>query len=437
MHATARSFRRTARRTRHDAIVTMCTAMLSLVALGACADATTEPTVRSASAAVRAARDVVVEPTSGPWSRIVEGETGPGALHSFHIPRDWNGTVVHYAHGFRDAGPEPDLRDQDGLFALRERLGALGYAVAVSSYATNGFAVKDGAQRVHQLRGLIAAELPAPADRHVLVGHSLGGAVALDLAERYPTQYDGALLLCGMVGGSLAQTQYLGHVRALFDFHYPNVVPGSVLGVPAGTTVTLAQVVAAVQQNPMGLFAIGSTAQTPLPYVPSGAVTNPQSLAFQTLVGSLFGAVSFQVRGVNDLVARVHGKSAFGNDDTEYTLGTPLLPAGAIAPAIAAAQAGVARYELAPSARNYLTHHFAPSGELRIPVLTLHNTWDPAVPLFHETLLRERVEAAGATPFLLQRQVPTYGHCAITGDQVMQGVAALTGWIASGVKPAA
>jgi hypothetical protein len=166
-------------------------------------------------------------------------------------------------------------------------------------------------------------------------------------------------------------------------------------------------------------------------------VTNPQSLAFQTLVGSLFGALSFQVRGVNDLVDRVNGKSVFGNADTQYAVGTPLLPAEAIAPAIAAAQAGVARHELAAAARNYLTHHFAPTGDLRVPVLTIHNTWDPAVPLFHETLLRRQVEAAGATPFLLQRQVPTYGHCAITGDQVIQGFTTLVGWIASGVKPAA
>ena len=437
MLANAPSLRRSTRRSRHDAIVTVCTVALSLGALGACVDTATEPTVRSASATVQRSRDAVVEPTSGTWARIVEGATGPGALYSVHIPRDWNGTVVHYAHGFRDAGPEPDLRDQDGLFALRERLGQLGYAVAVSSYATNGFAVKDGAQRVHQLRGLINGELPAPATHHVLVGHSLGGGVALDLAERFPQQYDGALLLCGMVGGSLPQTQYLGHVRALFDFYYPNVVPGSVLGVPAGTTLTLGQVATAVRQNPVGLFAIGSTAQTPLPYVPAGAVANPLTPAFQTLVGSLFGALSFQVRGVNDLVDRVNGTSVFGNDDTQYTVGTPLLPAGAIAPAIAAAQAGVARYELAPAARNYLTRNFSPTGDLRIPVLTIHNTWDPAVPRFHETLLRQQVEAAGATEFLLQRQVPAYGHCAITGDQVMQGFAALTGWIASGVKPAA
>jgi pimeloyl-ACP methyl ester carboxylesterase len=402
MPAIVRPFRRIARRTRHDAIVTMCTAALSLAALGACAEATTEPTVRSPSAAAQTSRDVVLEPTSGTWARIVEGRTGPGALYSFHVPTDWNGTVVHYAHGFRDAGPEPDLRDQDGLFAMREQLGALGYAVAVSSYATNGFAVKDGVQRVHQLRGLITAHLPAPATRHLLVGHSLGGAVALKLAERFPQQYDGALLMCGMVGGSLAQTQYLGHVRALFDFHYPNAVPGSALGVPAGTSVSLAQIVAAVQQNPMGLYAIASTAQTPLPYVPVGSVTNLATPAFQTLVGSLFGAVSFQVRGVNDLVARVNGQNAFGNADTEYVLGTPVLPAAVVGPLVAAEQAGVARYELAPAARNYLTHNATPTGELRIPVLTIHNTWDPAVPLFHETLLRQRVEAAGATEFLLR-----------------------------------
>jgi pimeloyl-ACP methyl ester carboxylesterase len=434
MPAIARTSRRIARRSHHDTIVTACTAALLLGALAACGDATTAPDVQPTP---RAARAVVVEPAWGPWARIVEGETGPDARYSFHVPRDWNGTAVHYAHGFRDAGPEPDLRDQDGLFALRERLGALGYAVAVSSYATNGFAVKDGAQRVHQLRGLLNAQLPAPAARHLLVGHSLGGAVALDLAERFPEQYDGALLMCGMVGGSLAQTQYLGHVRALFDFHYPDVVPGSALGVPAGTTVTLPQIVAAVRQNPTGLYAIASTAQTPLPFVPIGSVTDPATPAFQTLVGSLFGAVSFSVRGVNDLVARVNGRSAFGNADTHYTLGTPVLPAALIGPAVAAEEAGVARYTLAPSAEQYLTHHFSPSGALRIPVLTIHNTWDPAVPLFHETLLRQAVEGAGATAMLLQRQVPSYGHCAIDGATVLQGVQSLVGWVATGVKPAA
>jgi hypothetical protein len=166
-------------------------------------------------------------------------------------------------------------------------------------------------------------------------------------------------------------------------------------------------------------------------------VTNLATPAFQTLVGSLFGAVSFQVRGVNDLVARVNGQNAFGNADTEYVLGTPVLPAAVVGPLVAAEQAGVARYELAPAARNYLTHNATPTGELRIPVLTIHNTWDPAVPLFHETLLRQRVEAAGATEFLLQRQVPTYGHCAISGAQVLQGFQSLVGWVSTGAKPAA
>jgi hypothetical protein len=148
--------------------------------------------------------------------------------------------------------------------------------------------------------------------------------------------------------------------------------------------VTLPQVVAAVQGNPLGHFAIASTAQTPLPFVPSGDVTDPSSVASQTLVGSLFGALTFHARGAGNVVDLTHGHTPFDNHATQYALGTPVLPAPAVSSLIAAANAGVARFTFDPSAENYLVHHFTPSGDLRIPVLTVHNTWDPIVPAFHE-----------------------------------------------------
>ena len=382
-----------------------------------------------------AAKSTVTEPVAGPWARVVQGETGPGALYALYVPRTWNGDAVYYAHGFRDAESPVDLRDQDSFYATRDQLGAQGYAVAYSSYSENGFAVKDGAQRTHQLRGRLNAELPRNPTRSFLVGHSLGGAIALDLAERYPSQYDGALLVCGMVGGSLLQTQYLGHVRALFDFFYPGGLPGSVLGVPAGTVVTLPQVVAAVQANPVPLFAIASTAQAPLPFVPIGSVTNPATPAFQTLVGSLFGALSFHARGINNILDLTHGHSPFDNSTTVYAPGTLLLPPAVTNPLLAAANAGVTRYEMDTSARNYLDKHFTPTGNLQVPVLTMHNTWDPGVPAFHERALQQAVQTAGASEFLVQRSVPSYGHCNISSALVLQGFADLTAWTTSGMKP--
>ena len=377
----------------------------------------------------------VTTPATGPWARIIEGRTGPGSLYAIYVPSDWNGDAIVYAHGFRDAVSPVDLRDQDQLFAFRDRLGTLGYAVGYSSFDANGFVVKNGAQRTHQLSGLLAAELKGKPDRTFLAGHSLGAGVALSLVEQFPNQYDGALLMCGIVGGSLLETQYLGHVRALFDYFYPGALPGDVVDVPAGTVVTLAQVIAAVQANPLGLFAIASTAQTPLPFVPAGEVTDPSSVAFQTLLGSLFGALSFQVRGAGNLLELTHGHTPFDNSTTQYALGTPVLPAAVVGPLVAAANSGVARYSFDRSAENYLEHHFTPSGDLSIPVVTVHNTWDPGVPAFHESALLQAVQAAGATDMLVQRLIPSYGHCNIPAAVAAQSFLDLATWVSTGIKP--
>lgn len=408
----------------------------AITALPGCDDAAPDPTAPAARPATPALADaIVIEPVGGPWLRIIEGETGPGALYALHVPREWNGDAVYYAHGFRDAASPVDLRDQDQLFTLRDELGTRGYAVAYSSFSSNGFAVKDGAQRTHQLRGLLTSALGGAPVRSFVAGHSLGGGIALQLAERYPDQYSGALLLCGMVGGSRLQTQYLGDVRALADVFFPGRFPGDAVGVPEGTVITINQVAAAVGSNPAGLFAIASTAQTPLPFVLSGNPTDPSSLAFQTMVGSLFGALSFHARGINNVVDLVNGKPPFGNVDVTYALSaTPVIPG--LGGLVAFADANVRRYTIAPSAENYLERHFEPTGDLRMPVLTVHNAWDPAVPAFHETALRARAVAAGGAGNLVQRTIPSYGHCAINAAQATQAFGDLAGWVATGVKPA-
>ncbi len=408
---------------------------LAVVTLTACDEQA--PAAVGPSPSLAESRSSVVQPTTGPWARIIEGSTGPGAQYALHIPREWNGDAVYYAHGFRDIDSPVDLRDQDQFYAFRDALGAEGYAVAFSSYSRNGFAIKDGAQRVHQLRGLLASRLGAQPTRHFLAGHSLGGGIALALAERYPDQYDGALLVCGMVGGSLLQTQYLGHVRALADAFFPGAFPGNVNAVPPGTVITLPQVVAAVQSNPTGLFAIASMAQSPLPGVPSGNPLDPNGVTFQTLVGSLYAGVSFHARGINDIVDLTPGDAPFDNAQTTYALhASPWLPAVALAPAVGFANAAVTRYSADVQSTKYLERHFTPTGALQMPVLTLHNAWDPAVPAFHESALAALAAEAGASGNLLQRTALSYGHCNIPPSMVLQGFQDLAAWRTSGVRPA-
>jgi len=252
-----------------------------------------------------------------------------------------------------------------------------------------------------------------------------------------------------MVGGTPLELQYVGDVRALFDTYYPGVLPGNVISVPS-PALTLpelqARVIGAITPtaaNPratLGLYAIASTAQTPLAYVPSGNLGDPSSLAFQTLVGSLITALYYQQLGTPDVVDRTHGHSPYDNRETVYTMGTPAVPDPALVPLIAsmiaASNAGVTRYDITPDAQNYLDKYYVPTGDLKIPVVSVHNFWDPLVPFFHEPALAQAAASAGASGMLLQRGVPNYGHCNFPTALVVSSFQTLANWVTTGVKPA-
>lgn len=405
------------------------------------------PTGPSSEPSVAGTR--VTTPGSGPWARVVEGETGPGSLYALYIPQNWNGDAIYYAHGIRVPTAPITLDDQDNFFEVRDALGALGYAFAYSSFSENGLSVKDGVQRTHQLRGLLGSELAATPQRSYAAGYSLGGLVALELGERFPSEYNGVLTMCGMVGGTPAELQYVGDVRALFDFYYPGVMPLDVISVPT-PPLTIpeiqARVITAITPTPanpgatLGLYAIASTAQTQLAYAPIGSLADPSSPAFQSLVQSLITALYYQQVGTDDVVNRTHGHSPYDNRNVTYTMGTPAVPAAALTPLvasmIAASNAGVSRYDSPPDAQNYLDRNYTPAGNFQMPVVSVHNLWDPLVPFFHEGLLATTTSNAGNSANLLQRAVPNYGHCNFPTPLVVSSFQSLASWVTTGIKPA-
>lgn len=369
-------------------------------------------------------RDVIA-PTlaaaaDGPWAIADTGETGPGSTYAIFVPKEWNGTTIFYSHGFNDVTDPVALPVKEQTEAFRDRLGALGFAVAYSSYSENGYALKDGMQRTHQLRGLFTAVAGQP-ERSYLVGHSLGGGVALALAEKFGGQYDGALPMCGVVGGTQLQVEYIGNVRALFDFFYPNVLPGDAVSMPAGLDLNrdiIIPALMAMRANPTGAIMISQITQTQTPFTD----------AREPITGIL-NALGFHARGINDLLDRTHGQNLFDNSETVYT-GSPL-----VAPYLAAINAGVERFESTPAADAYVEKYFQPTGNLTIPVLTLHSLRDPAVPIAHERALLDIVTAAGTTDMLLQRTNTNFGHCNFTMDEMVKAVQDLDAWVQTGIRP--
>ena len=348
-----------------------------------------------------------------------------GAQYAMFVPAAWNGRLVLWAHGFVDpAAPIalPDAQPPDvapWLIELRETLLGAGYAVAYSSYAENGWAVKDGAERTHELQTLFRARFGIPA--HVYVaGRSLGALITAFLAETHPADYRGALALCGPLGGGRVETDYIANVRVLFDFFFPGVIPGDVLHVPpmeySPSAPVVKAIVKAILAEPHKAVALASVDQIELPY-----------RTLTELVLSIVRPLGYNIRGTNDILARTGGQSPYGNVDTWYT-GLALYDA--------TVNAGVGRFRAQPGGLQYLDDYYRPHGTLSIPLLTLHTTMDPDVPFFHEAALAKIVAAAGRSERLAQQSVQRYGHCNVTPAEVALTLGRLVNWAEHGVKPA-
>ena len=385
----------------------------------ACKDlAPTAPAALASSATPTAGAHA--DATVGIWQDSVIGVVAADAQYGLFLPRNWNGDVVYYAHGFVAPQLRVELPTND-VAPLRDAFGAMGYAVAYSSFSENGFAFADGVRRTHQLRGLFTSKYGA-ARRSLLVGHSLGGQIVQALAEGQPAQYDGALALCGLVGGTAMETQYIGQLRTVFDFFYPGVLPGNTIEMPAITNLD-AQIIGpaygAISANPTGFGAMAQLDQTPL----AGRDATE-------MVTTLLRVLGLQALEANDLLGRTHGHTLFENSATPYSSATlPGFLLGAL-------NAGVTRYTATPDATQWLAHNYQPTGKLRIPMLTLHKRFDWLVPFAQEAAYRQIVASAGKASLLRQRTVDDYGHCDFSGAATLTSFQELVTWVNTGSPPA-
>lgn len=351
---------------------------------------------------------------------VVDGQVGSGALYRLVRPTNWNGSLVVYAHGF--VGPEQPVAlpaEADSIVGL---LAPQGFAVAFSSFSENGWVVKDGAQRTHQLLGIFKAAFARPT-RVYVAGASMGGLIAVKLAEKHPRTYEGALAACAASAGTLPLFDYHAHARVLFDYFYPGVLPGTAVEVPPGTDVNqdvVLPALAAMTANPLPAFTMAAIDQTPFPY----AHANPAEL-FESIVTAIASNA-----GDRDLLRPLtHGRPYFENRKTRYS--SALLPA----PLLEALNAGVGRFKASPSAREALEREYDPSGKLRNPMLMLSDARDPVVPGFNQASYAAAVADKGTEDLLVQRQVDAYGHCVFTPAELGAAFSDLVLWVELGIKP--
>ena len=351
---------------------------------------------------------------------VVDGSTGPGSVYRLVRPSNWNGILLLYAHGYVSKDVPVGITPDDQL--VISLLAPRGFAVAVSSFSENGWVLKDGTQRTHQLLGLFTARFGAPA-RVYAAGASMGGLIAIRLVETWPDEFAGVLPACAVTGGLARQVDFTANVRVLFDLFYPGVLPGTAVDVPPGIDFVADIVnpaVAAMTANPAGAVAIASIAQTPVQFA------NPTEL-LESIATALGGAADYP-----EILGLTHGQAYFDNTATEYTGALP-------AATLAFINANVGRFAGTPAGRNALEHNYTPTGELRMPALTLSTFRDPVIPGFHRTVYGQEVAANGGGDWLVQRSVPGtgggYGHCTFTPQELTQAFVDLVGWGEFGIKP--
>lgn len=352
---------------------------------------------------------------------VIDGRTGPSSVYRLVRPSNWNGILVLYAHGYIAKDMPVAITDDDEL--VISLLAPQGFAVAVSSFDENGWVIKDGTQRTHQLLGLFTSKFGKPA-RVYVGGASMGGLIAINLVETWPNEFAGLLPACAVSGGLARQYDFVLNVRVLFDLFYPNALPGTAVDVPAGIDLNQDIVVPAITAmtiDPTGAAAIAAIQQTPVEFA-----SGPELI--QSIATALGGAATYP-----EILALTHGRAYFDNTTTLYSGALP-------APTLAFINANVQRFSGTPAGRNSIEHNYTPTGDLPIPALTLSTFRDPVIPGFHRTIYGQAVTAMGNADRLVQRNVQGtgngYGHCTFTPQELTQAFFELILWGEFGIKPA-
>jgi pimeloyl-ACP methyl ester carboxylesterase len=345
--------------------------------------------------------DSAFEPLPG--ARAEFGRLG-GAVYQIEIPDEWNRGLVMWMHGFGEFAPEANVAPPD----FRRYLIANGYAWAASSYSSTSLIPHRGADETAALWDYFVREHGRP-DRTYVSGLSMGGWSSHIAAERYGDRYDGALALCGAAG----------------------TVPG--LRISANYFVAGAYVAGVRQAEYDASQDIGQLINERI----RPALDDPDKRALfdRIMVDLTGGPRAFAREGIHD------------EEDTNFERARLIVAARLTPPRETPYRLGpdnpVTSKEfnrdaiVIPTSDAYdeFSEGMEVTGNLAMPLITLHTTGDGQVPINQAQILRDRVEAAGQSDRLVQRVIEDPGHCGFSTSEQEAAFRALVAWVEHGHKP--
>jgi len=328
-----------------------------------------------------------------------------GSVYQVEMPDDWNGRLVLFMHGYGELGPET----RASAPAIRTSLVLNGYAWGASSFSSTSWIPGRSVEETAALWDLFVQKYGRPEYTYV-TGTSMGGAAAHLAAERIDGRFDGSLALCGSSG----TTEGLAQQSDFF------VAAAYVAGVTQADYDAAADLGALINDR------IRPALEDP--------ATHTQ---FENIMTDLTGGPrSFDREGF------------LSEEGTNWERSTPLVTAH-IAPN------NPARYPLGEGSGipnevfdraairlsvneellDTFLEGYQTTGQLQIPMLTMHTTGDGQVPFYQAQLLRRRVDEAGRSDLLVQRVIRDPGHCGFNRAEWEAGLQALVAWVEHDEKP--
>jgi len=363
------------------------------------------------------------------------GTFADGATYLMEVPSNWNGTLALYSHGYTpngDPNPAYDVGDaMTGQFLL-----SLGYALAGSSYATTGWAVAQAIPDQIEVLDTFAGLVGTPT-RTIAWGHSLGGLITAGLIQQYPSRFQGAVTMCGAIGGGVGfWNSYLDFAYAINtliaadELQVVNITNPSTNWDEAMTAVEAAQntpqgqarlALAAALSDIPGWYTTGSTKPAPTDYA------DQEANQYQWFVSG--DAVSFAFFWRAELEGRAGGNPSW-NQGINYR-GKLAKSADRAEVKALYAQAGLdlnkdlnalnarATITADPAALDYLSDNIILDGQLGIPVLTMQTIGDGLVVPPSDNAYAAAVRGSGEQAMLRETFVNRAGHCAFTSGETI------------------
>jgi hypothetical protein len=335
--------------------------------------------------------DPAFEPLPG--ARADAGRLG-GAVYRIEVPEDWNGRLLLWMHGFEEFEAEAEVTAPD----FRRFLIGQGFAWGASSFSSTSLIPGRAADETAALWDHFVRRHGRPTWTYVS-GLSMGGWATHIAAERYGDRFDGALGLCGAVGTTPALS----------------IVPDFVVAGAAVAGVTQAELDTAPS--------IGELIEGRI--LPALAEPRAHERFEDLIIGLTGGPRAFDREGIH-LEEETNWRRA------GIQVGTGLVPRRDPHPLGPEA----VRLRTDDSALRRFTEGMEVTGELRLPLLTLHTTGDGQVPIGQVQALQRRVTAAGAGDRLVPRVVEDPGHCGFTTGEQEAALADLVEWVEHGRRPA-